>query len=294
MLNLPAQIIGVFSSLAAAASWGAGDFAGGIAVRRNHAFTVLAIASSTGMAILLLMALLTGEGSLSRSDAVWAAGAGIFGGIGLVALFKGLALGNAAVVSPIAGVVGAIVPIVVGAFLEGLPSPWQIAGFALGITGIWMVTRSHKDAEGVYSQNEKKDSRALTLQLALAFSAGIGFGLFFVLIAQVSPQAVFTPLAVSKATQATGGVALVLALRIPTTEKAGVRPALMSGVLDVVANTFFLMATKLTRLDVATVLSSMYPVGTVLLSQLVLKEHITTSQWLGVALSVCAIALIIL
>jgi len=294
MLNLPAQIIGIFSSLAAAASWGAGDFAGGIAVRRNHAFTVLAITGSTGMALLLLMALLTGEDSLSQSDAVWAASAGIFGGIGLVALFKGLALGNAAVVSPIAGVVGAFVPIIVGAFLEGLPSPWQITGFALGITGIWMVTRSHKAAEETSSQNETKDSRALTLQLVLAFSAGIGFGLFFVLIAQVSHQAVFAPLAVSKATQAAGGLALVLALRIRTTEKAGVRPALVSGVLDVVANTFFLMATRLTRLDVASMLSSMYPVGTVLLSRLVLKEQVSTSQWLGVALSVCAIALITL
>ncbi len=69
-------------------------------------------------------------------------------------------------------------------------------------------------------------------------------------------------------------------------------PALISGTLDVVANAFFLFATKLTRLDIASVLASLYPMGTVLLSRWILKENITAAQWLGVTLSLGAIALI--
>ncbi len=187
MLSLPAQILGIFSSLGAAATWGAGDFAGGFATRRNHAFFVLAITASTGMAFMVLVTLLTNEPALNRADAAWAAAAGIFGGLGLVTLYQGLALGSAAVVSPIAGVVGAVVPVIAGAFLEGLPSPVQLAGFFLGFVSIWMVTRSSSASDKDISRKATDKRRASTLPIALAFTAGIGFGMFFVLIAQVSP-----------------------------------------------------------------------------------------------------------
>lgn len=292
MLTLPAQILGILSSLAAAASWGGGDFAGGIATRRNHAFLVLAITGSTGMVLLTLLALITGETELTWRDGAWAVTAGIFGGVGLISLFRGLALGSAAVVSSISGVVGVMVPVIAGAFLEGLPNPWQFAGFLLGIAGIWLVTRSGSVPEEAVSHTHPESGSAFSRPLVLAFTAGISFGLFFVLIAQVSPEAVFAPLAISKATQAAGGLALVLFLRIRMSDRGGIPAALLSGLLDVGGNTFFLLASKLTRLDAAAVLVSMYPVGTVLLSRIVLKERVSISQWLGVGLCVGAIALI--
>jgi drug/metabolite transporter (DMT)-like permease len=293
VLTLPAQILGIFSSLAAAASWGGGDFAGGIATRRNHAFLVLAITGSTGMILLTALAIITGETQLTWRDGAWAVSAGIFGGVGLISLFQGLALGSAAVVSSISGVVGVVVPVIAGAFLEGLPSPWQFAGFLLGIAGIWMVTRSGPVSEAAVSQTHPERSGGpFSRPVVLAFTAGVSFGLFFVLIAQVSPEAVFAPLAISKATQAAGGLALVLFLRIRMSDRAGIPAALLSGLLDVGGNTFFLLASKLTRLDAASVLVSMYPVGTVLLSRMVLKERVSPYQWLGVALCVGAIALI--
>jgi drug/metabolite transporter (DMT)-like permease len=295
MLSLPAHLLGLLSALSAAASWGGGDFAGGLANRRYHSFVVLALTCSTGTVLLILLAILRGEWSVSVHDAAWAVAAGLSGGVGLVALFRGLALGSAAVVSSVAGVVGVIVPVIAGAFLEGLPGVSKFAGFLLGVAGIWLVTRSGGSAPDIVPRPAHlAGSGASNRPLPLAFSAGLGFGLFFVLIAQVEPRQVFAPLVVSKATQALCGIGLMLACRLRLTGAAGLPAALASGVLDVGGNVFFLIASRLTSLAAASVLVSMYPVGTVLLSRLVLKEHVTVRQWLGVALCVGAIALIAL
>ena len=57
---------------------------------------------------------------------------------------------------------------------------------------------------------------------------------------------------------------------------------------------FYMLAKQLTRVDVAVVLSSLYPAITILLSRIFLKEHVSTSQWLGVGLILLAVALITL
>jgi drug/metabolite transporter (DMT)-like permease len=45
-------------------------------------------------------------------------------------------------------------------------------------------------------------------------------------------------------------------------------------------------------LDVAAVLSSFYPVGTVILATVILKEKVSLAQWSGAALCLLAVALI--
>jgi drug/metabolite transporter (DMT)-like permease len=292
VLSLPAQFLGILSALSAAASWGGGDFAGGLANRRNHSFVVLMLTSSTGMVLLILLALLSGERGVSQHDAVWAVAAGLAGGVGLVALFRGLALGNSAVVSSVSGVVGVVVPVIAGALLEGFPGVEKYAGFGLGVAGIWLVTRTAGPIETPTARPEHlSGSGPFNQPLTLAFIAGVGFGLFFVLIAQVEDGQVFAPLVVSKVTQALAGLVLVLVLRLRPS-RLGLPAALASGVMDVGGNVFFLISTQLTRLDAASVLVSMYPVGTVLLSRIILKEHISARQWLGVGLCVVAIGLI--
>lgn len=292
MLSLPAQFLGIISALSAAASWGGGDFAGGLATRRNHSFVVLMLTSSTGMVLLAVLALLSGERGVTPHDAGWAVAAGLAGGVGLVTLFRGLALGNSAVVSSVSGVVGVVVPVVAGALLEGFPGVEKYAGFSLGVAGIWLVTRSTGSNEAPADRPEHlAGSGPFNQPLTLAFIAGIGFGLFFVLIAQVEDGQVFAPLVVSKVTQAACGLGLVLALRLRS-NRLGLPAALASGVMDVGGNVFFLISTQLTRLDAASVLVSMYPVGTVLLSRFLLKEHIAARQWVGVGLCVGAIAMI--
>ncbi len=66
----------------------------------------------------------------------------------------------------------------------------------------------------------------------------------------------------------------------------------IAGIFDASGNTFYTMATRLGRLDVAAVLSSLYPASTILLAAVLLKERTTRSQAVGMVLALVAVVLI--
>lgn len=272
--------MGVLFALLSAAVWGAGDLGGGIAARRSHQFQVVFLSAISGLVVLLFCWAVVGEAFPSFSSAVWAVLAGISGVFGISALYRGLSLGNAALVAPTAGVVGALVPVFVNVILEGWPGPAAIAGFGCALAGIWLV-----------AQSSKATIDSLT-GLRIAFLAGLGLGGFLALIAQVPGALVFGPLAVARVVGA-----MVSLLVITTSGLAVPGPwsnwmAVGAGVLDAGGTIFYVFAKQHTRLDVAAVLSSLYPVSTVLLARLLLQEHVSVVQGVGVGLCLLAVALI--
>ncbi len=282
------QLLGILSALLSALVWGSGDFVGGLAIRRGmrersaeSPFSVVLIASLSGALIMLVAGVLRGEGLLTLSDILWSCAAGISGALGIAVLYTGLAQGSAALVAPTAGVVGAVLPVIAGSFLEGLPGSLQLAGMLLGLGGIWIVSQPASGGSDF--------TRTDILHGALA---GAGFGGFFILIAQVEGEALFLPLVIVKVT-ALMFSALILRLRGQGMPRlSGNPPALLAGVLDSGGNLFYLLATNYTTLSIAAVLSSMYPVATIILAVALLQQRVASMQWVGILLCIMAVALI--
>ncbi|MCC6146674.1 MAG: DMT family transporter [Anaerolineaceae bacterium] len=280
---ISSHFIGVLLALSASVFFGGADFSGGIAARRNTAFQTMVIASLISVALLAVFALVLGESIPPLESIFWACLAGVSGALGLVALFKGLASGKAAIVSPASGVVSAAMPVVAAALTQGMPNTYQLLGFATALVGIWLVTRSSGAA-----QDETRNG------IALGLLAGFFFGLFFITLARIEPGSVFFPLTISKSAAFLVVTIILIMTRTPMPSIFKNKPAILSGLLDPLANALYLLSTHYTRLDIAAVLSSLYPAVTVFLSLWFFKEIISRLQWVGVGLCLVAIALIIL
>lgn len=280
MANSP-PLLGIVFGLAAASSWGSGDFCGGLVARRTHVYSVVILSQIVGLVLLILLALLLAEPVPVLSDVLWAAVAGLAGTVGLVALYRGLATGPMGVVAPIAAVVSVILPLLLGFFLEGFAAPLQLLGFAVALCAVWLITRPRAGA------------RIETRHLVLPLVAGIGFGVFLILIDHVSAAAVLWPLAAARAASI---LPLFIALRMarqPAKPAASQIPLiLLVGLLDTGGNAFYALAARAGRLDMAAVLGALYPAMTVILARLVLKERLSRRQGLGLALALLAVVLI--
>jgi drug/metabolite transporter (DMT)-like permease len=129
--------------------------------------------------------------------------------------------------------------------------------------------------------------------LGLAVVAGIGFSGFLLFIRLAGSDAVFWPLVSARA------VSFCLMTIIALVSGGGWKPnrvavpyILVAGVLDSTANAFFVAAAQRGRLDVAAVLSSLYPASTVILARFVLKERLSGMQSVGMVAALMAVLLI--
>jgi drug/metabolite transporter (DMT)-like permease len=200
---------------------------------------------------------------------------------GLIALYSALALGRMGVAAPVSAVITALVPVVIGASVEGLPDAPQRIGFGLALIGIWLVSRT----EGM---------RVRIGDLGLPIVAGFGFGLFLVLINQVSDAAVLWPLVTARAASlALMIVAATLTHRPRLPEMKALPLIALAGAMDAGGNAFFALAAQAGRLDVAAVLASLYPATTVWLAWFILKERIARPQAFGIVAILAAIVLIV-
>jgi drug/metabolite transporter (DMT)-like permease len=265
--------------LASAASWGAGDFSGGLASRRAPAAGVVVASQAVGIALLVVLAVATHEAAPSFGQLGWAALAGANGAFGLLALYSALASGRMGIAAPVSGVVGAVVPVLVGTALHGSPGPLRFLGFALALAGVWLLTSGGGGSE-----------RTALRELWLPALAGASFGLFLVFIHQAGGATVLWPLTAARATSmvvlgVVGGA--TGALRMPGRSALGL--TCLAGLLDTGGNAFFVLAARAGRLDVAGVLSSLYPASTVLLACLLLRERLTARQTAGALVTLAAI-----
>jgi drug/metabolite transporter (DMT)-like permease len=184
------------------------------------------------------------------------------------------------VVAPVTGVIAALIPVTAGIVLEGLPKPLVLFGIGLAIVAVVLVSRvpdEHGGPSGV----------------GLAVVAGVAIGAFSVCISRVSDGHAFGPLVVMRATEAiliAGAIAVTRSAWRPAARL--VPPIAGVGVLDMVGNGAFILAVQAGSLAVAAVLSSLYPVTTVILATIFLGERVTRMHATGIALAATAVACI--
>src|SRR5712692_3767889 len=263
----------VIFGLAASLCWGSGDFSGGLASRRANASSVVTAAYAVGFVLLVALALIWREPFPAPLDIVWGGLAGLAGAIGLIAFYTALSIGRMGITAPVSAVLTATIPVLFSTFTEGLPNLLQLGGFVLALLAIVLISRPER--------------------LGLALLAGCGFGCFFVLISRVSHDSTFWPLAVARFSSVLFLLVVGGMRRRPVLPRMTVAPlVLLAGVLDAIGNAFFVLAAHSGRLDVAAVLSSLYPAATVLLAALVLRERATRIQAFGILLALVAVPLI--
>ncbi|CCH88636.1 conserved membrane protein of unknown function [Modestobacter italicus] len=276
----------VVLALASAVVYGASDFLGGLSSRRASVFGVVVLSQAVGLLALLVLLPWLG-GPVQPADLAWGAAAGLAGAAGLVVFFRALASGVMSVVAPVTAVTAAAVPVLVGLASGDSVTAWAAVGIALALVAVVLVS-----ADGGLSA--LRTARPASLLPALV--AGAAFGVFFVLLDRISADAGLTPLVAARVVSAAfvAGLALVgrQSLRVP-------RPALplvaASGVGDMSANALFLLATQQGgALAITGVLASLYPVSTVVLAQLVLRERLGGAQVAGLVTAVAAVVLITL
>ena len=232
------------------------------------------------MAITVVIAVLRVEPFPAGQDLLLSLLAGGLGGVGITCLYRGLAVGRMGIVAPVTGVLAAVIPVTAGIVLEGLPRDLVLGGIVLAIVAVVLVSRVADEGGGRSGLTE-------------ALVAGVAIGLFGVVISQLSDGIVFSALSVIRATQSVLVVGVVLitrsAWRLP---RALLAPIALVGVVDMAGNSFYLLAVQSGALAVASVLSSLYPVTTVILAAIVLRERVTRDHALGIVLAAAAILMI--
>lgn len=273
--------LSVVFGLLSALTWGAGDFGGGRATRRGPVFGVVLVSQALGLTLAAVLAIVRAEPLPGPADVGWAALAGVTGALGIASLYQGLASGRTTVVAPIAGVLAATIPVSVGWLSQGVPSAWRMAGIGLALLAVVLVSIS----------SDPLGDRPAGVRYGIL--AGIGFGLFNVFASRFSPGVVFGPLVIVRAIEAVAIVSTILLTRRAWRLPRSVVPlALAVGVGDMAGNGFFVLAAQAGRLDIASVLSSLYPVTTIVLAAVLLHERVTRLHAAGIGMAAGAIVLI--
>jgi len=266
-------------ALAAAASWGVGDFFGGLKSRSLNPVAVLIVAQPIGLTLLGVWVAVRGQGP-PGSAVLWACLASVLGTTGLVAFYRGMAAGALSIVAPIAGA-GAAIPVIWGLARGDHPSGFQELGFAAALIGIVLA-----------SFERRPEAARLAAGVGWAVIAMVAFGAYYIPMHAASHGDFLWAAFVFRLTSTTLIAAAWLVLRPPRAGRADLSVLASIGVLDTGGNVFFAAASAKGLVSVVSILASLYPVVTVLLARAVLHERVHRSQELGIALALGGIVLV--
>ncbi len=285
--------------LAAATTWGGSDFAGGIGARRSPALLVTASGHLVTLLFLLAACVACALPTPHPLEFFEGAIGGLEGSLALVLFYRALAMGAMGLTAALTGLLTALVPVLFGLWTEGLPAPLAIAGLILGCLAIWLVC---------YTGSHSPGHNSPPLALLLGAISGTGFGLQLILLKYAAVDGVLWALT-SARIGGVLGMSVILLFAWPRRAVHGSvegnsgrkqqriwtgfwRTGILAGSLDTVGNIGYTVAAHNGRLDLAAMVSSLYPGFTILLAALVLHERPTIRQTLGMAVALGSVVLL--
>ena len=297
------MFVAVLLALSASVAWGASDFLGGLSARDVWLPLVLAGSQLAGVVVFAPVLLLQGRAMPADSRLLLGLAAGALAVATLGLVYVALRRGPAIVMAPIAAL-GAVLPVVAGIAGGDRIDVLIVAGFVCALGGA--VAASWLPGE------DRPPRRQALAGAAVAGGAALGAGTVFTLIDAASRADAWWAIAAVRA----GGVvtaagvlacavlvaarrrgALIAAWRqAPAARPRLSRRAALTiaaiGCTDVAADTAFANATRGGDLSVVSVLASLYPVTTIALGVLALRERPARIQLAGAALACVGVAIL--
>jgi uncharacterized membrane protein len=276
-------LLSILFGLTSAITWGAGDFTGGLAARKTGAYRAVFYGEAIGLVLLFAVVLASPQTMPNVKSILLSIAAGGLGTTGLLLLYSAMAQGKMSIAGPVSALLAAALPVIVGMITDGFPGYLTLLGFAFALAAIWLVSQSEDGVKDIFTHLS---------DLRLPLFAGVGFGLYFILMNAATRETTLWPMVFSRAA---GLLAMALFIIIRRDSFITIRAAwpvmILNGILDVGGNFFYVLAGQAGRLDISAVLSSLFPGSTVILAWIILKERLTRTQWLGI---LCALIAIIL
>ena len=275
--------------------YGFADFFGAIASRKIKAVTVIFVAGVSGLSFLLALSIFMGA-DFSQEAIFWGVLAGVASAAAMSALYASLAIGPISILSPLSAVVSAVVPMLVGFAQGDRFSIWGLLALAAILVAIFLV--------GFVPGNDVRLPSAKGLILGTA--AGVGIGIVLICLDQAPADSGLASVILLRAVAATllGAFTLIMFLRSRQAASQVSKPprvplklwlaVFLAGLFDSSANVFFLLASRIGSLSVVSVLTALYPLGTIILARIFLKEKIAKTQMIGILIALGASAILAL
>lgn len=271
--------------MASATSFGISDFVGGVASRRVAALRVVLVSTPVSMVLLGMLAMI-GGGHITTGTVVLGMLGGVSQALGIWWFYAAMAAGPISVVSPLAAVVDAGVPVCIGRMLGERPGLMASVGIAVALGAVVLISW-HAGDDGVHRPGLTHTVLWLTI------ASGVALGLNFVFLDRTPSDSGLWPLLFAR------GAATILVIAVAAMSRnlkvpsgTPLRLALVIALLDTAANVTMLFALKLALLSLASVLISLYPAATVILAVVLLGERVRLRQVMGMVLAGVAVAMI--
>jgi drug/metabolite transporter (DMT)-like permease len=300
----------VIFGLSGALVFGSGDFLGGLASKRMGAFLATGVAGLVGLFLLAGFTLFL-PGTVTTETVIYGLLSGVCGALAILLLYASLAIGPMSILSPLGALVSAIFPVMWAIFISHETLAW-FGYLALGIGAVAIVL--------VAFTPEKNAVKPRARGIIFAVLAGILIGLFLIILDQAPSSAGLYPLVFNRIVNVTimfGSIGVMALVRWahrrgmfgkdgkPRADlvvgdegareyKRGILLAIGCGLLDATGNALLLIGIQLGNLSVMSVLTAMYPAGTIILAAVVLREKITKLQLIGMVLALAAAGMLAL